>query len=292
MLKHLDILNEVQDATIEAITATRDAIDSLFVAHAPPTVVDMTLKRLFAYMSERSQAVSYLVSSGYPWDAEIVLRPLYEVNARIWLICLASDEKGREALVAEFRGEHAEIHNRKRANRAVAAAAAVVGSKDTKSDKMILSTLADDRSFTFSYANKTLRKKIEQKWSFTEIVRFLEKNAPDDFDMTTIVGMLHMYGLASHLIHADSAALDLMVDRKLRSSEECAILSAAHLCRIFSDQASLWLFSALALAHRFAERGAIRDEVFKKYARIHELSVPISEEFEKSQMAFYAGIKG
>lgn len=279
----------MQDATLAAITAARDAIDSLFVAHAAPMVVDATLRQLFAYMSERSQAVSYLVSSGYTWDAEIVLRPLYEVNARIWLICLAPDEKAREALVTEFWGDHAEIHNRKRANRA-ATAVAVARLNGASGDDTILSTLADGQSFTFSQADKATRKKVEQKWSFSEIVRFLEKNAPDDFDMSAIAGTLHMYGLASHLIHADAAALDLMADRKLRDSDELAILSATHLCRIFSDQASFWLFSTLALAHRFGKRDTIGDEVFQKYARIHQLSTPISEEFERSQAAFYEKI--
>lgn len=289
-LKYIDRLNKVQNATLQTATAARDAIDSLFIAHARPTVVDATLKQLFAYMSERSQAVSYLVSSGYAWDAEIVLRPLCEVNARIWLICLAPNEQAREALVMEFWGEHAEMHNRKRAGRA-AVAAAIARSKDAKSDDMILSALADGRSFKFGQADKATRKKVEQKWSFTEIVRFLEKNAPDDFDMSAIVGMLHMYGLASHLIHADAAALDLIADRKLRGSDELAILSAAHLCRIFSDQASLWLFSTLALAHRFGKREAIGDEVFQKYAHIHKLSAPISEEFEQSQAAFYEKVQ-
>lgn len=254
-------------------------------------VADATLKQLFAYMSERSQAVSYLISSGYAWDAEIVLRPLYEANARIWFICLAPNETAREVLVAEFWGEHAEVHNRKRAGRAIAAAA-IARSKDAKSDDAILSALADDRTFTFSKTDRATRKKIEQKWSFTEIVRFLEKNAPDDFDMSAIVGMLHTYGWASHLIHADAAALDLMADRKLRDLDEVAILSAAHLCRIFSDQASLWLFSTLALAHRFGEREAIGEEVFQKYARVHKLSASISEEFELSQAARNEKIEG
>lgn len=270
--------------------ATRDAIDSLFLAHAPPMVVDTTLKRLFGYMSERSQAVSFLVSSGYAWDAEIVLRPLYEVNARIWLICLAPNEKAREALVAEFWGDHVEIYNRKRAGRA-ATAAAIASSNGVTGDDKILCALADDQFFTFSQADKGTRKKVEQKWSFTEIVRFLEKNAPDDFDMSAIAGLLHMYGLASHLIHADAAALDLMADRKLRDPDELAILSATHLCRIFNDQASFWLFSALALAHRFGEKQAIDDEVFEKYARIQKLAAPISEEFEQSQAAFYENAK-
>jgi Family of unknown function (DUF5677) len=284
----MEELNELQDATLEAVAAARDSVQALFVAHESTAgPVYATLKRLFAYMSERSQAVSFLLSAGYVWDAEIILRPLYETNARIWFICLAPTEKDREGLVAEFWGEHAALHNRKRAARADAAAS-VARKNNSAGDESIFALLTDDRLFTFSEANKGARRKIEQKWSFTEIVKFLAENAPDNFDMSAVTGMLHTYGLASHLIHADDAALDLMLDRKMREPDELIILSVAHVSRIFSDQASLWLFSALALAHRFGKRDSLNEKVIEKCGRVYKLVDPISKKFHASQAQFYA----
>lgn len=57
--------------------------------------------------------------------------------------------------------------------------------------------------------------------------------------MSAIADTLHMYGSASHLIHADLAALNLMAERKLRDADELVILSATPLCRAKYPQRSI-----------------------------------------------------
>jgi hypothetical protein len=284
---YADDLNSLQDATLASISATRDAIQARFSAHhSPEDPVDSTLRRLFAFLSDRSQAVSFLVSAGYVWDAEIILRSFYEANARIWFICLTSSDD-RPALVEEFWGENAAIHNRKRAGRA---SAAVNTSRKygNSGDEAVFAALMREDIFGFDEGNKQARKAIEQKWSFSEIVRFLEKNAPPDFDMGDIPALLHMYGQASHLIHADESALDLMLDRKMRAPEELEILSCAHVCRIFNDQASMWILSAMALEYRHG-RDVLRDpNVAEKFAAVQGLTKPFTERFNASQAEFYS----
>jgi len=186
-------LNKLQDATLDAISTARDQIEVQFSNHAEDrNLVDYTLKRLFAYMSDRSQAVSYLVSSDFMWDAEIVLRSFYEASAKIWLICLSPPDQ-RESLAEEFWGAYASMHNHKKAKRA-SPAAELFKRHDRVADETILSTLADRRIYDFGEGNKNDRKVLEQKWSFSEIIRFLEKNSPDDFDLQDAPGLLHMYG--------------------------------------------------------------------------------------------------
>ena len=238
-MKYAKELNALQDASLDAVSAARDQIELQFSEHAKEeNRVDNTLKRLFAYLSDRSQAVSYLVSSNFVWDAEIVLRSFYEANAKIWYICL-NEPAQRETLVEEFWGPYASMHNHKRARRAAPAVDLSIRHNRT-ADAVIFSTLADRTIFNTGEGNKNDRKALEQKWSFTEIIRFISNNSPKDFDLRDAPGLLHMYGQQSHLIHADESALDLMLDRRLRAPEELEVLACAHACRIISDQAGLW----------------------------------------------------
>jgi hypothetical protein len=288
-LKYSAELNELQEATLEAISFARNQIEIQFSNHAEDrNLVDYTLKHLFAYLSERSQAVSYLVSSNMVWDAEIVLRSFYETAAKIWFICLSRPDQ-RDALVEEFWGPYASMHSHKRANRA-SPAAEVFKRNKRPDDEIILSMLGDPRLFDFGENNKKDRKSLEQKWSFTEIIKFLGSNSPEGFDLQDVPGLLHMYGQQSHLIHADESALDLMLDRKLRAPEEYEILASAHVCRIFSDQASLWSISALALSHRYDRKTEIGNGLQAKHAKLHDLAKPFLDRFQESQAEFYRNI--
>lgn len=289
VLKYALELNELQAATVEAISTARDQIEIQFSKHAEDgNRVDYTLKRLFAYLSDRSQAVSYLVSSNLVWDAEIVLRSFYEANAKIWFICLSKPDQ-RDALVEEFWGPYAYMHNHKRANR-TSPAAELFRRHDRPADETILSTLTNQRIFDIGEGNRNDRKALEHKWSFTEIIRFLANNSPEDFDLQDAPSLLHMYGLQSHLIHADETALDLMLDRKLRAPDELEILACAHASRIFSDQSSLWTFSALALRYRYDRNTKIGGGLLEKYAKVHDLANLFADKFRESQADFYRSI--
>jgi hypothetical protein len=280
-------MNELQDAVLSAISGARDSIDNQFRLHADPkSLVDETLIRLSAYLSDRSQAASYLVSAGFVWDAEIVLRSFYEANARIWFICLAEPSK-RGELVEEFWGGLASIHNSQRAKKA-AAPLELSKNRNNPHDEAIFSMLTREDLFEFSQENRKIRKSLEQKWSFTEIVNQLQKSPAAGFDMRAIGGLLHSYGTASHLIHADESALDLMLDRALRQPEERQTLAKAHICRIFSDQVSLWTMSAAALGFRFGGKAIIQAELRTAWDRIHALTEPFLRRFYASQAEFYA----
>jgi hypothetical protein len=283
-------LNHVQDAALNAISVARNWIQGQFKKHAnSDNLVDDTLRRLCSFLSDRSQAACYLVSSGFVWDGEIILRSFYEVNAKIWLICCAAHDQRLE-LVQEFWGTLAATHNHKRAHRAEAAED--LFRRDGKvGDEVIFSTLRRKELFDFGQGNKQARKAIDQKWSFTEIVRFLSANPPDGFDFVAMPGLLHMYGQASHLIHADDAALVLMLDRQLRSSEELPVLARAHVCRMYSDLTSLWCFSGMAIAFRFDPKARMDADLQAGFERVHELTEPFMEAFHKSQKELYARLR-
>jgi hypothetical protein len=280
-------LNELQDAVLAAISAARDAISVLFTQHGrPKELIDNTLMRMCSYLSDRSQAVSYLVSAGYVWDGEIVLRSFYEANARIWFIC-HTEASQRQELVEEFWGDLGDIHNYKRGRRAVAPRE-LFNRNLQPQDEAVFEFLTRDDFQKFTGATKKNRKAIEQKWSFTEIVQYLKKDGPPDFNWRDIEVLLHTYCIASHLIHADESALDLMLDRQLRAKEEVAVLASAHICRIFSDQVSLWTLSAMTIAHRFGQKPRLPPLVKERWENVSALSEVFLKRFHATQADFYS----
>ena len=282
---HAVKMDEIQSAMLSVTSACRDSISSYFSENLQiNSRVDATLNDLLGYFSDRSQAISHLVSCGYAWDAEIILRCAYETAAKIWLICLTPDDT-RDRLVEEFWGISAEIHNRKKARQASFAKQLHI-SRNNQHDSRVFAFLEDRTIFHQDEINKKERKAIEQKWSFTEIVNYLEANHPIDFPMRYVTGLLFNYGTASHLIHADDHALDLMLDRELRDPEELALLMLTHTLRIWSDLVSLWFMSSETLRYRFGIKGR-NAKLYEQVEKFQGLGAPIKEQFDQMQEHFY-----
>ncbi|MDQ0455238.1 DUF5677 domain-containing protein [Rhizobium paknamense] len=281
-------LRLLQEASLQAHAVIRDEIAGLFARYGTLTPdVTQTLKRLFVYLSDRNQAVSFLVSWGYSWDAEIIMRSLYETSAKILFICLA-DDKEKPELLKEFWDKLGSIGNKRRARKAEFCAEIL--ETDTV-PTAIFQALNDERVFDFgSTGNKAERKRLEQKWSFSEIIASLDGRVVDSKPLVGIKSMLHLYGMCSHLAHADSTALDLMTDRALRSKDELLHLEAGHISRILSDQVSLTWLCAEALRHHFKGEFDDKNRFYEAFQSTEKLAEPIQAAFNDSQRAFYEGL--
>ncbi len=284
-MQYANEINRIQDAMLHAITLYHDEVIKIFSANSHnESNVDITLKQLFHYFGDRTQAVAHLVSCELPWDAEIILRCFLETAAKIWFICLASEDE-QKTLIDEFWGISAQIHNRKKAGKAHFSKELFLHA-NSLDNVNIFEMLEDKTEFERDALNKKERKIIEQKWSFTEIVTHLEKNHPPSFPMKYVSSFLFGYDTASHLIHVDDCALDLMQDRALREANELEILQIAHYTRIWSDLVGLWFISLEALHYKYnIPRGS--KELFRVYEGFGKLCEPIQERFNNSQREFY-----
>ena len=278
-------LNELQDAKLELISTVRDCIDRTFLEYDKEEQVLQTLKQLFHYMSARSQAVSYLVSSGFPWDAEIILRSFYEASAKIWFFCF-QDESERSALVHEFWGLYAATHDHKRKHR-VGPARDLSQAGGREGSAAIFDGLVNEALFPSTPINKRIRKDLEQKWSFLEIINALSDSKSEKAKVPDADVLLQMYGQQSHLIHADDAALDLMMDRALRSKDELPSLEASHAARIMSDQGSLWVFSLAALRHMYGAEKLVPMEIAELWTTQTKRSEALFNQYFDTQRDFY-----
>jgi len=275
----------LQEASLQSLAEIRDEVQSLFARYgSKPHQATQTLKNLFWYLSARSQAVSFLVSYGYSWDAEIILRSFYETAAKILFICFA-DENEKPTLIDEFWNGFGPINDRRTARKATFAEQ--IFEKGTISSS-ILAMLQDGRIFDLEIkGSKSKRKRLEQKWSFSEIIEHLDQRGAAGKPLKGIKSLLLIYGTASHLIHADQAAMDLMHDRAARSPEERKILEAVHLSRIMSDQVSITWFCAKALCEHFHGHFSDAAKMRKAFNRTRELAEPLQMTFDDSQQDFY-----
>ncbi|WP_300162291.1 DUF5677 domain-containing protein [Solidesulfovibrio sp.] len=282
-------MNQLQEAMLSATSLFRDGIIKTFADNEEPdSLVDTTLKKLVSYFSERSQAIVHLVSFEYTWDAEIVLRSAFETCAKIWFICLQTSAN-REIVVNEYWNIYSKIHNRKRLKKAHFSKSLFLSVKEKESSD-VFSAFEDKSLFPHDDLNKKERKLIEQKWSFSEIISYLELSHPPDFPMKHVSSLLHGYGVASSLIHADDFALDLMLDRKLRNDQELLILMCAHTARIWSDLVTLWYILLAALGYRY-DLNSISKDIAKAYMDYCCLRKPVEDRFNMSQKDFYDNFK-
>jgi Family of unknown function (DUF5677) len=278
----------LQEANLSGLSVIRDEIQYLFVDREDDShAVTLTLKNLFHYMFSRNQTVSFLISYGYSWDAEIILRSFYEVAAKILLLCL-SEENEKPILVDEFWDGLGRINERKRARKAK-----FVGQQFEKDSisASIFSMLQDGRIFDLQSGSKTERKRLEQKWSFSEMIAQLSKLLSNGKTLEEIISLLHTYGMASHLIHGDQTAIELIYDRETRSLEERKVLEAAHVARIMTDQISITWFCADALRQHFRAVFSDAANLRQVFDRVVQLAEPFQAAFEDSQRDFYARLQ-
>ncbi|MHC1790986.1 DUF5677 domain-containing protein [Solidesulfovibrio sp.] len=284
MNKSIEI-NEIQDAMLRATTLVRDAVVRVFSENEDKSSqVDIVLKRLFSFFSARSQAVAHLMSFEYAWDAEIVLRSVYETSAKIWFICLHPKDE-RDNLVDEFINIKLMTHNRKIIRKAelIKLLFQSVGDQDSVD---VYEAFKSEEHFPVDDLNKRERKKMEQKWSYSEMINYIELNYPTQVPMNHLSSYLFRYMTSSSLLHADIFALDLMLDRQLRDEEELFCLKYAHFVRIWSDIVWIWFITLKTLRHKF-ECNDKDESIYAACERFTILSRPLSDGFYASQREFY-----
>lgn len=279
-------LVELQDATLDALSNIRDEAVGLFESpQSPPTRPDYTLRLLFRYLMERCQTVSFLVSHRYAWDAEIILRSFYETAAKFLFIAY-SPESSKHQLVDEFWDDLGVATNRKQSRKAMFNMA-LHHTQEDEIETAIFKAFQDEERFKVSSdKSKRERKAIEQKWSFSGMMDSLNELLPSKAKIDSRV-LLHSYGIASHLLHADHRALDLILDRSTRERSELKLLEAAQACRIFSDQVNLCFLCVIALKHH--RRAELKDvkKLVTSVQQVSKLAEPHFDAFYESQRELY-----
>ena len=247
--------------------------------------VKRTLCMLYQYFLDRSGSVITLLANRLDWDAEIVLRTCYECAFKVLRIALASSRE-QVKLVQEFWGPVGESANRRAARKAVFAEA--VFPETCQAPRDVFQLLQDPKVFpTGPGLTREDRRRLERKWSFFEIVEALAECRLKGRKIHNIRSFLHVYGMASHLVHSDCKALDLVTDRTLREPDELTLLEDAHVARIATDVVSIGAVCTYAVSECSAGPKATHDDLQREVDVVLSIGKEISSPFYASQRAFY-----
>jgi Family of unknown function (DUF5677) len=275
----------IQNSFLKCVGTSRDAIQEILSATEIADLEYSTLRNFSALMSDRSQAICFLLFNGFLWDAEIVLRSFYEANAKIWFICYR-DRESRINLLHEFWGDYATMHNVKNANRSKKAQE-IANQFGGSINEQIFKFLQREDVFPRSTENKDARRKLEQKWSFSEILHYLDSTASNLSPLKEISSLSHMYGLMSHLAHSDNVALDLMRDTATRDPEVRRLKEISQICRVLSDVCSMWIFSFEAIQFSQGADWNRNSVMWTEWQEFHKQCEPAKQAFFESQREFY-----
>lgn len=266
----------IQESVWKALAATAN--------HGGDDVL-RTCSCLGRYYADRGRAVLTLCVRGFDWDADIIVRTMYECAAKVFRIALAP-AADREALVDEFWEWLPESSDRKIARKAALAEAVF---PDGHPSRDVFALMKDARmQRTSRNLNKAQRRQLEGKWSFAEIVAELATNSVGN----DINALLHIYGMASHLAHADHVAMDLMFDRSIRPAEELLTLRIGHAARIASDISSLGYFCCRLSARLAGNELEMTSGAAEANERVFRIAQKHEAAFNKSQVLFYDRMLG
>tara|TARA_R110002096_G_scaffold42457_1_gene114561 strand:+ start:282 stop:1139 length:858 start_codon:yes stop_codon:yes gene_type:complete len=281
-MKLSDELNDMQEAVLLCISTIRDgitlALDSEYKDNA---IFRQTLRRLAHYQSSRSATISFLISHGKIWDAEIILRSFFEANIKIWYLCTLEGDEQAKAL-REFNETFSSVKANKRKHKTEVAIEVAKKSGSTF-DENLLRNVGDETVFGVAEGNRKERKKVERNWSFSELLGALVKSDNQLLDFKYIRALEYQYSMQSHLIHADIVALDTITDQYNRSLSQITALNCAHVSRMFSDQVVIWRITSIALWGNLNSNNPNTEKEANAVKDALELSERFSEVFELSQ---------
>jgi hypothetical protein len=185
------------------------------------------------FIIDRLEAVSQLITEYRVWDAEIVMRSVIETTVK-YLFIVTADKEERNKRLDEYWNSLAEVNSLKMSEQAKKNLAHM-GNIETH--RLAYSPMLLPEEIELQLRSKWTnaeRKRLEQKWSFTEMVNALSKNyrghALNEFIVIT-----HSYRMGSHVTHGDETGIGIIRERDSRSPFDRELAYFTHYLRILSD---------------------------------------------------------
>jgi len=206
-----------------------------------PDDIQFNFIQLFSSCYLSSESALILIANYRLWDTEILYRSVLEGTIKLFYLTSGSVQE-----IAKKSSEFwIEIPECKRISRHYKAKELLEKTDDGSPKNLplreVLLTDIELHELTDKYPNK-YRRQLEQKWSFSEMVKVLSNSDIQGFDM--IVALYYGYSLSSHLTHQDGDGIGLIWDRNNRDTKRREALELAHGARLISDIISLAILRA------------------------------------------------
>lgn len=179
------------------------------------------------------ESIVLLLSRKRAWDSLILYRSFCEGATKLIYMCSGSIDEKKEN-IKEYSEILPEIEYLSRYFKVKNA----YDSHENKDDpsiypfKDIIVNSLDIENLQEKYPKK-LRRKILQKWSFSELVNYMEENSIQGYQHSD--PMIHLFTLSSHFVHKDYTSIEIIKDRFGRSKERELSIELAHTANMISD---------------------------------------------------------
>lgn len=189
---------------------------------------------LVEFILERLECVMFLTTNWRLWDAEIVLRSAMETYVKLAFITSAATQEEKELRLNEYWNLLSEVLELKESEQAKKNLRTVPESEVHQiAFSPIILTEEKERLLREKWPKKE-RQRLEQKWSFSEILNSLSKNY-NGSPMPTFDLLSYSYRTASHVSHGDETGVLIIRERNGRSEEEQNKANIGHYLRFLSD---------------------------------------------------------
>ncbi|KIP15314.1 hypothetical protein KY49_5387 [Burkholderia sp. MSHR3999] len=226
------------------------------------------LGMLLTASARSSESAFLLMIYGQLWDAEVVVRSVFEASLKFAFIVQNREDFSQR--FKEYTKDQFELALMKDDQKARDLLANL---RDPEADQWrpIRDLVLPDakRDELRARYDKPTRRAMETRWGYVGILESLSRSG-DPF-YKGFSGLSYSYSVASHIQHADYSGVSIAMDRETRSPERRDSAHMAHLVRLISD-----CFTCFELRLRAAYRFAGCDKT-----PLNEVAVKI-EEFRAS----------
>lgn len=188
---------------------------------------------IIEFIIERLETATALTIDNRIWDAEIILRSAIETCFK-YLFIITADKDEREKRVNEFWNLLAEVNMLKHSEQAKKNLIHL-GNLETHHLAYSPLLLSEEKENELRTKwTKAKRQKLEQKWSFTEIINSLSKNYRGK-PMEIFITATHGYRMSSHVAHGDETGILIIKERDSRPFIDRELAYFTHYLRLLSD---------------------------------------------------------
>jgi hypothetical protein len=191
-----------------------------------------TLGMLLSAAARSSESAFLLMAYGQLWDAEVVLRSVFEASLKFAFIVQSRDDfEERFVEYDEHQFQIAILKDDQRVKELLAALPNPQGREWKPFREMLLSDAKRDE-LRLQY-DRTKRRAMETKWGVNSLLTSLASKG--DVMFSGFAGLAYGYSLASHIQHADYVGVSIPMDRDRRAEARRNSIHMAHLVRLVSD---------------------------------------------------------
>jgi hypothetical protein len=223
-------LNNISNRASFLLRESLDISTPLYKSNVPE-LVQFVVSNLFTTCYSTSESALILICRHRLWDAHILYRSLLEGTVKLMFIAHGSEQEVLNKC-HEFWHTIPEMKLISRHKKALDSLSVKKDSSDTDMQKP-MENITLTQEYLAELENKypkKIRKQLEQKWSFSEIVRTLSVSGEPAYE--TLISAYHDYAIGSHLAHMDGDAIGVIWDRNKRTQERRIALELAHSVRM------------------------------------------------------------